>query len=177
MDLKSNQVAVPQKDHRLRGAAAPQGLSLSWGTKHIRESIPYLYSNPGTFYSQLMVTAHNVVNENEEVQDKVQAKSAVTTEPVEGATELGNQIARLMAALTRTGQGNSPSRNPNSPRHRGHGRGRTDRSTLVTPIPIMAKLVWDRPPQPTAYLLAVEQGPQVKAKGMPKDPKMVRAVF
>ena len=41
----------------------------------------------------------------------------------------GNQIARLMAALTRVGQGNSPSSAPNSPRHRGHGRGRMDRTT------------------------------------------------
>ena len=56
-----------------------------------------------------MITAHKVETKNEEVQDKVRARSAVTTEPVEGTTELGNQIARLMAALTRAGQGNSPS--------------------------------------------------------------------
>ena len=53
----------------------------------------------------------------------------MTTEPVEGASELGNQIARLMTALTRAGQGNSSGSAPTSPRHRGHGRGRTDRST------------------------------------------------
>ena len=45
---------------------------------------------------------------------------------------------------------------------------------LVAPIPIMAELVWDRLPQPAAYLLVMEQGPQVKARGMPKGPKMVR---
>ena len=74
--------------------------------KHIRDSICYLYSNPRTMYSQLMVTLHIAESENEEAGDKVQARSAVTTEPVEGATELGNQIARLMASLTRVGQGN-----------------------------------------------------------------------
>ena len=93
----------------------------------------YLYSNPRTTYSQLMVAAHKVESKNEEAWDKVQARSAVTTEPVEGATELGNQIARLMAALTRAGQGNSPSSAPNSPRNRGTGRGRTDRNTSSHP--------------------------------------------
>ena len=34
-----------------------------------------------------------------------------------------------MAGLTRAGQGNSPSSAPNSPRQRGHGRGRMDRDT------------------------------------------------
>ena len=80
-----------------------------------------------------MVTAHKVESENEEVQGKVQARSAVTTKPVDGASELGNQIAMLMAALTRSGQSNSSSSTPNSPRHRGHGRGRMDRTTSSHP--------------------------------------------
>ena len=42
-------------------------------------------------YSQLMVTAHKVESENEEVWDKVQTRSAMTTEPVEGASELGTK--------------------------------------------------------------------------------------
>ena len=54
-------------------------------------------------YSQFMATSHKAESKNEEAQDKVQARLAVTTEPVEGASELGNQIARLMAALTRAG--------------------------------------------------------------------------
>ena len=54
-------------------------------------------------YSQLMVAAHKVESKNEEAQDKVLARSAMTTKPVEGASELGNEIARLMAALTRAG--------------------------------------------------------------------------
>ena len=76
--------------------------------KHIRDSIYYLYNNPGTTYSQLMVTAHKVESENEEAQDKVWARSAVPTKPVDSAAELGNQKVRLMAALTRPGQDNSP---------------------------------------------------------------------
>ena len=56
-----------------------------------------------------MITAHKAESKNEEDQDKVRARSAVTTKPVEGTTQLENQIARLMmAALTRAGQGNSP---------------------------------------------------------------------
>ena len=45
---------------------------------------------------------------------------------------------------------------------------------LVTPTPIMADLVLYRLPQPTAYLLVTEQGPQVKAREMPKGPKIPR---
>ena len=106
------------KDHLFHGV---------W--RHIRDSIHYLYSNPCTMYSQLMFTANKAESENEEAWDKMWARSAVTTEPVDSAAELRNQIARLMDALTRAGQGNSPSSAPNSPRHRGHGRGRTDRNT------------------------------------------------
>ena len=80
-----------------------------------------------------MVTACKAESKNEEAQDKVGARSAMTTKPVEGASALGNQIARLMAALTRAGQGNSPGRIPNSPSHRGCGRGRIDRSTSSYP--------------------------------------------
>ena len=97
--------------------------------KHIRDSIWHLYSNPNTPYPQLMIAAHKVESDNKDAHDKVRARSAVTTEPVEGNTELGNQIAKLMAALTRAGQGNSPGSTPNSPRQRGHGRGQTDRNT------------------------------------------------
>ena len=83
--------------------------------------------------AQPMVTAHKAESKNEEARDKVKARSAVTNEPVEGAAVLRNQIARLMAALTRAGQGNSPSSTPNSLRHRGCGRGRTDRNTSSHP--------------------------------------------
>ena len=67
----------------------------------MRDSIRFLYSNPGTTYSQLMIAAHKVESENKEAHDKVRARSAMTTDPVEGITELGDQIAKLMATLTR----------------------------------------------------------------------------
>ena len=101
--------------------------------KHTRDSIQYLYSNPGTTYSQLMITACKVENKTEETSDMVRARSAVTTKPVEGTTVLGNQITRLMAALTKGGQGNSPSSAQNSPRQRGHGRGQMHGNTPGCP--------------------------------------------
>ena len=101
--------------------------------KHIRDSIRYLYSNPGTTYSKLMITACKAESKNEEACVKLRARSTITTEPGEGTTELGNQIAKLMAALTWAGQGNSPASAPNSPRQRGCGRGHMDRNTPGCP--------------------------------------------
>ena len=65
-----------------------------------------------------MIPAHKAESENEEAHDKVRDRSAVNTEPVEGTTELGNQITKLMASLTRAGKGNSPASAPNSPKQR-----------------------------------------------------------
>ena len=112
------------KDHLFHGVC-----------KHIRDSICYLYSNTRTTYSQLMLTAHKAESKNEEAWGKVWARSAITTKPVEGGSELGNQIARLMAALRKVGQGNSPSSTPDSPKHRGCGRGRMNRTTSSHPNP------------------------------------------
>ena len=123
--------------------------------KHIRDSIRYLYSNPRTNYSQLMIAACKAESKNEEAHDKVRARSAITIEPAEGTTELRNQITKLMATLTKAGQSNSPASTPNSPRQRGCGRGQMDRSTPGCQAPIVAELVWDRLPQPTAHLSAV----------------------
>ena len=64
---------------------------------------------------------------------KVKVRSAATTEVPTSSTELGAQMARLMAALTRAEQHNCPASAPNSPRHWGHGRGQTDRHTPVCP--------------------------------------------
>ena len=123
-----------------------------------------------------MIAACKVESKNEEAQDKVMARSAVTTKPVKGTTELGNQIAKLMAALTRAGQGNSPSSAPNSPRQRGCRREQTDRKTPGHANSIMAELVWDRLLLPAAPLLAMAQGPPLlEARDrMPKDPKIAR---
>ena len=93
--------------------------------KYIRDSIRYLHSNPETTYSQLMVAARRAESETEDAIEKVRAWSSTTTEVTDGSKELGDQVARLMAALTRAEQGTHPASTPNSPRHRGHGRGQT----------------------------------------------------
>ena len=112
---------------------APQGMTLSWGSKHVRESIRYLYGNSKTTYSELVVTACRVESKLEETKERVKARSAATTEVASGSKELGDQIARLMAALTRVEQDSCPASAPNSPRHRGHGRGQVGRNTPVHP--------------------------------------------
>ena len=99
--------------------------------KHIRDSVRYLYSNPQTTYSKLVVTARRTESKTEET--KVKARSTAATEVPSGSKELGDQIARLMATLTRAEQSSCSASAPSSPRHRGHGRGRTDRSTSVCP--------------------------------------------
>ena len=97
--------------------------------KHVRDSIRYLYSNPQTIYSELVVAAQRAESEMEET--KVKVRSAATTEVPSSSKELGHQIARLMAALTRAEWGSHPASAPNNPRHRGCGRGWTDRNTPV----------------------------------------------
>ena len=57
----------------------------------------------------------------------------MATEVSDSSKELGNQIAQLMATLNRAEQGTHPASAPNSPRHRGHGRGRMDRNTPIHP--------------------------------------------
>ena len=99
--------------------------------KHVRDSVRYLYGNPQTTYSELVVAAWRAESETEET--KVKVRSAAATEVPSSSKELGDQIARLMTALTRAEQGSHPASAPNSPRHRGHGRGWTDRNTPVHP--------------------------------------------
>ena len=103
--------------------------------KHIRDSILYLYSNPMTTYSELMVAACKVDSKTEEAQNKVRAKSAMIKELVDGSTELSNQIARLMATLTRAEQGNHSASAPNSLRHQGCWRGWMDKNAPYCPSP------------------------------------------
>ena len=103
---QSNHDKVPSFAMRLKGTLNQIQLQCPG---RITDQEVQQHSNPGTTYSQLMITAHKAESKNEEDQDKVRARSAVTTKPVEGTTQLENQIARLMmAALTRAGQGNSP---------------------------------------------------------------------
>ena len=70
-----------------------------------------------------MIAACRVESKTEETKERVKVRSAASTEVATGSRELGDQIARLMAALTRVEQGSHPASAPNSPRHRGHGRG------------------------------------------------------
>ena len=60
--------------------------------KHVRDSVRYLYSNPQTTYSKLVVTARRAGSETEET--KVKARLAASTEVPSGSKELGDQIAR-----------------------------------------------------------------------------------
>ena len=69
----------------------------------------------------------------EETKERVKVRSAASTEVATGSKELGDQIAKLMAALTRVEQGSHPASAPNSPRHRGGRRGQADRNTPICP--------------------------------------------
>ena len=113
-----------------------------------------------------MVATQKAISANEEIQDKIRARAAVTTDSGEGTTELGQQIDKLMAALTKAGQGSNPASAPGSPRKRGCGRGCADRSTPSCPSSHNSQDSLGRPPQTTAHLLAVGQGlPYVEIKG------------
>ena len=84
-------------------------------------------------YSQLMIAARKAESKMEDAKEKVRAWSSMATEATDGSKELGDQIVRLMATLNRAEQGTHPASTPNSPRHRGHGRGQTDRNTPACP--------------------------------------------
>ena len=99
--------------------------------KHVRDSMRYLYSNPQTTYSELVAAARRAESETEETNVKVRSAAAIEVPP--GSKELGDQIARLMATLTRAEQSSHSASAPSSPRHRGWGRGRTDRNTPAHP--------------------------------------------
>ena len=80
-----------------------------------------------------MVVACKADSKNEESQDKVRTSAIVITNPGEGMAKLGQQIVKLIAALTKAGQGNSPSSVPSSPQERGCGRGHNSSSTPIHP--------------------------------------------
>ena len=101
--------------------------------KHIWDSISDLYITPRTSYSHLMSATLRAERENVEIWDKVRARAAMATNSREGATELGQQIAKLMAILSKAGQGSNAASAPSSPKERCHGRGQADRGTLGCP--------------------------------------------
>ena len=73
----------------------------------MRDSIRYLYGNSETTYSKLVVVVHRAESETEETKERVKVRSAAT-EVASGSKELGDQIAKLMATLTRVEQGSWP---------------------------------------------------------------------
>ena len=86
-------------------------------------------------------------------ETKVKVRSAATTEVPSSSKELGDQIARLIAALTRAEQGSCPASAPSSPWHRGHGRDGWTGTLLSTQAPTMVGLAWAKPLPPTALQL------------------------
>ena len=126
--------------------------------KYIRDSIRYLYSTPGTSYSQLIVAVQKAENENEEVLDKVRARAAVANNYGKGTTEIGHEIAKLMAVLTKAGQGSNPANVPSSSRDRGHVRGHEDRGTHGCSSSNNSQAGLGRLPWTAAHLLAMGQG-------------------
>ena len=103
-----------------------------------------------------MVTARKAESETEDTKERVRAWSSAAIEVSDGSKQLGDQIARLMAALNRAEQDICPAGAPNSHRHRGHGRGWMDRNTPVPPqLPQMVTLAWAKTPLLTALLLQV----------------------
>ena len=110
----------------------PQGVAFPWGLQ-VHERLRYLYGNSEATYSELVIAAYRVESKMEETKERVKARSAASTEVATGSKELGDQIVRLMAALTGVEQGSHSASAPNSPRYRGHGRGKTDRSTPTCP--------------------------------------------
>ena len=95
---------------------------LSHGVKkHVRDSVRYLNSNPQTTYSELVVTARRAESETKET--KVKPRSATATEVPSGSKELGDQIARLMATLTRAEQSSHSASAPLQPKAQGSCEG------------------------------------------------------
>ena len=106
-------------------------------------------------------------------ETKVKARSAATTEVPSSSKELGDQIAWLMAALTRAERSSHPASTSNGPRHRGPGRGWTDRYTFVCPNSHNGQISWAKPPLPAALPLLIGQVSNTHIRGI----KMCRMVY
>ena len=76
-----------------------------------------------------MVTACKAESKNKEFWDKGRARAVVATDSGEGMMKLGQQIARIMTALTKAGQSGNPSSTLSSLWERGHERGHNGSST------------------------------------------------
>ena len=100
--------------------------------KHISDSIRYLYSSPETTYLQLMVQPIRQKVKWRRQKMKLRQGQLLPQRWLM-VQKLSTQTAKLMAALMRAEQGNCPVSAPNSPGHRGHGRGWMDRNTPACP--------------------------------------------
>ena len=128
--------------------------------KLIHDSVQYLYSGHGTSYLQLMVAARKVESKNEETPEKVTAGATVTSNPWEGMAEPSQQIAKLMAVITQTGQGSRPP----VPQEHGHGWGHDGRST---PSHLNSQHGRGNPGQPApAHSLLMEWGWRLQEAGL-----------
>ena len=92
-----------------------------------------------------MVAARRAESEMEETKVKVQ--SAAATEVPSGSKELGDQIARLMAALTRAEQNTHALLVPPAVQGTGvvGGEGQTGKP-LFAQTPTMVRPTWAKPP-------------------------------
>ena len=67
----------------------------------------------------------------EETKESVKARSAASTEVASGSKEARRPDSRIDGCFNQVEQGSCPAGAPNSPRHRGHGRGQADRNTPI----------------------------------------------
>ena len=65
--------------------------------KHVRDSMRYLYSNPQTAYSELVVTARRAESETEET--KVKARLAAATEVPSGLERVRGPNSKVAVTL------------------------------------------------------------------------------
>ena len=93
-----------------------------------------------------MVATCKAESESEEIWDKLRARAAMATDSGEGTTELGQQIAKLMAALTKVGQGSSPSSAPSTPTREAMVEDVQTGVLPTAPAPILTRPVLNRAP-------------------------------
>ena len=93
------------------------------GSVNTSVTLLYLYGTPGTSYSQLVLAAQKAESESEETCERLRARTVVTTKPREVKAKLGQQFTQLMATLTQTKLGSSPTSATGSPQECGNTDG------------------------------------------------------
>ena len=142
---------MPQKDSQLQSAMASQGTTVPWGQKASERLYSVsIWQSPDHL---LRAGGCSKKAESETEETKVKVRSAATTEVPSSSKELGDQIARLMAAVTRAEQGSCPA---SAPIAQGTGVMGEDEQTgmlLSTQAPTMVGLAWAKPLPPVALQL------------------------